>query len=81
MEQLRSSQGQNANDVYFAQLADYSRRIEQYLPALTYAEGSKQPTQIRGEQWNDMTFETSMDVYDEDLEIVRSALSSPADLE
>ena len=38
VEQLRSSQGQNANDVYVAQLADYSRRIAQYLPAFTYAE-------------------------------------------
>ena len=28
-----------------------------------------------------MMFETSMDVYDEDLELFRSASSSPADLE
>ena len=67
--------------MYFAQLADYSRRIEQYLPAFTYDEGSKKPTQIRGKQWNDMPFETPMDVYDEDLELFRSASSSPADLE
>ena len=80
VEQLLSSQGQSANAVYFAQLAYYSRRIEHYLPAFTYDEGSKKPKQVRGRQWNEMMFETSMDVYDEDLELFKSVPSSPADL-
>ena len=81
MARLKSSQGQNANDVYFAQLADYSRQLDHYIPSFTYTEESKNPNQIRGQQWDDIMFETSIDVYDEDLELFKSTTATPADLQ
>ena len=48
---LRSNQGQNANDVYFAQLADTPREAEYYLPNFTFTQDSKRASQIRGNQW------------------------------
>ena len=77
---LRSNQGQNANDAYFVQLTDYSREAEYYLPTFTFTKDSKKASQIRGKQWEDIMFETTVDVYDEDLELFKSPTASPKDL-
>ncbi len=71
-----SNQGQNANDVYFAQLTEYSRSTECYLPSFTFAEDSKRASQIRGKQWDNIMFETSVDIYDDDIEFFKSASST-----
>ena len=47
-EHLKFTQGQNANDAYFARLTDYARTRDSYTPLFSYVDGSKHPRRIRG---------------------------------
>ena len=41
VENLKSSQGQNANDVYFAQLVEYPTQQTHHNPVFSFVDGSK----------------------------------------
>ena len=66
------SQGSNANDVYFAKLTEYSRCVDPYFTSVEYASDSRKAKQIRGKQWDDITFETSADMLEEDLNFFKN---------
>merc|ERR1711884_663013 len=82
VENIKSSQGENANDVYFAQLTKKGRnRVKEYHPTFTFVDGSKKANRIKGDQWNDTMFEMSVDVYDEDINLINSPMPTPQDLQ
>ena len=81
VELLRNSQGQTANDVYFAQLTEYGRQRDSYIPTSTYSKDSKRAAQIRGKDWDGIRFETSVDVYDHDLELFKSNTATQGDVQ
>ena len=75
---IASNQGQNANDVYFAHLTNHSRKTDGYVPTFSYAKGSKKASQIRGKAWGDIMFEADVDVYEEDMALFASPMTSAA---
>ena len=77
---IAHSQGQNANDVYFAQLTEHSRSPGGYLPSLTIARESKKASQIRGKAWDDIVFTAEVDVHEEDLAFFASPTASAEDV-
>ena len=82
MENLKASQGENANDVYFAQLTKKGKkRDKEYDPAFTFVDGSKKANRIKGDQWNDTMFEVSVDVYDDDINFINSPMPTSQDLQ
>ena len=82
VENLKASQGENANDVYFAQLTKRGKkRDKEYDPAFTFVDGSKKANRIKGDQWNDTMFEMSVDVYDDDINFINSPMPTSQDLQ
>ena len=82
MENLKASQGENANDVYFAQLTKKGKKKDkEYDPAFTFVDGSKKANRIKGDQWNDTMFEMSVDVYEEDINFINSPMPTSQDLQ
>ena len=81
VEHLKTSQGQHANDVYFAQLVDLATRKQQFDPLFTYAEGSKKTNRIKGKHWDDIMFDMSVGVHDDDLTVLKSPTASSTDLQ
>ena len=82
VENLKASQGENANDVYFAQLTKKGKKKDQeYDPAFTFVDGSKKANRIKGDQWNDTMFEMSVDVYEEDINFINSPMPTSQDLQ
>ena len=75
------SQGQSANDVYFSQLVDLATKKQQFEPLFTYIEGSKRASRIKGKHWDDIMFEMSVDVHDDDLTVLKSPTASSTDLQ
>ena len=80
-EQLKFSQGQNANDAYFAKLTNYARTRDKYTPLFSYVDGSKHPGRIRGKQWDDTMFEMSVDLEEEDIAYLKAESTSQSDIE
>ena len=64
------SQGQNANDVYFAQLVDLATKKQPFDPLFTYADGSKKTNRIKGNHWDDIMFEMSVDVNEDGIQLL-----------
>merc|ERR1712079_284982 len=82
VENLKASQGENANDVYFAQLTKKGKkRVKEYDPTFTFVDGSKKANRIKGDQWNDTMFEMSADVYDDDINFINSPMPTSQDLQ
>ena len=81
VENLKASQGQNANDVYFAQLTGNSQKRKDYTPVFSYVYGSKKANRIKGKKWDDTMFEMSVDVYDDDINFIQSPLATSNDLQ
>ena len=75
------SQGQNTNDACFSQLVDLATKKQQFDPRFTYAEGSKKTNRIKGKHWDDIMFEMSVDVHDDDLTVLKSPTASSTDLQ
>ena len=76
-----SQQGQNANDVYFSQLIGNAQTRKDYVPVFSYADGSKKASRIKGKKWDDTMFEMSVDVYDDDINFIKSPLVTSNDLQ
>ena len=76
-----SQQGQNANDVYFAQLTGHAHKGKDYVPVFSYADGSNKANRIRGTKWDDTMFEMSVDIYDDDINFIQSPLVTSNDLQ
>ena len=62
-------------------MTDYAWTPDDYIPIFSYADGSKHPNRIRGNEWNDTMFEMSVDIYDHDLELFQSPNASSSDLQ
>ena len=76
-----SQQGQNANDVCFSQLIGIAQNKKDYVPVFSYADDSTKASRIKGKKWDDTMFEMSVDVYDDDINFIKSPLVTSNDLQ
>ena len=82
VENLKASRGENANDVYSAQLTRRGKKkVKEYDPTFAFVDGSKKANRIRGDQWNDTMFEMSVDVYEEDINRINSPMPTSQELQ
>lgn len=54
---------------------------QQFDPYFTYTDGSNNANRIKGKGWDDIMFEISVDVHDDDLKVLKSPTASSTDLQ